>query len=102
MVRAVQLVRWYVLIHGISSYLIYQSVTFQAARKALLTVQEGPIDPILLEGFSSPASNPMYYVDVWCCLARDRISGSVQLGKSSVVYERYILILVFLLGERRL
>ena len=48
----------YAEIYGSSSYLIYQSVTFQATRTALLSVQDGLIGPILLEGFSPPTSNP--------------------------------------------
>ena len=59
MVRTVPRAEMVSLINGSSSYLIYQSVPFQAARKALLTVQGGLIDPILPEGFSPPAPNPM-------------------------------------------
>ena len=78
MVRTVQRAQMVNLIDGSSSYLLYQSVTFQAAGKALLTVREGVTDPIypcVSHHLQIQAQN---YVDVWCCLAWN---GTQEAGR---------------------
>ena len=81
------LLRWYALIDGSSSYLIYQSVTFQVARKALLTVQDQPTNRLsFTRGFlpGSFKSGTQNYVDVQCCLARNGRSCAVRYVECDV------------------
>ena len=99
MVRTVQRTEMVSLIDGSSPYLLYQSVTFQAAGKALLTVLERLTDPIYPSVSHHLQIQAQNYVDVRCCLARNA-SWSVRLGGSSAMYELCILILGTLIGQR--
>ena len=99
MVRTVQRAEMVSLIDGSSSYLLYQSVTFQAAGKVLLTVQEGLTHPIYPSVSHHLQIQAQKYVEAQCCLAQNARSF-VRLGGSSAMYELCILILGTLLGQR--
>ena len=102
MVRTVQCAEMVSLIDGSSSYMLYQSVTFQAAGKALLTVPKGLTDPVYPSVSHHLQIQAQNYVDVQCCLVQNARSWSVQLGGLSAMYELCILILGTLLGQREM
>ena len=93
MVRTVQRAEMVSLIDGSSSYLLYQSVTFQAAGKVLLTVQEGLTHPIYPSVSHHLQIQAQKYVEAQCCLAQNARSF-VRLGGSSAMYELCMLIWV--------